>query len=192
MSKTQTCLAVVDALGERMRATPIDRVKVTDLCRDAGISRATFYEYFQDVYAVATWMWDHLMSTTLYQAGLTLSCYDAHLAKFCALREHRQFFGDAMRIVNYNSICQHGGRMMADHVETVFERKAGRPFTAHEALLYEFYNTGAKHMTRHWVERAMEEEPAEMAALFTGNMPAFLIPYLEPDLELAARMGGMA
>ena len=34
--------------------------------------------------------------------------------------------------------------MMADHVETVFERKAGRPFTPHEALLYEFYNTGAQ------------------------------------------------
>ena len=181
MSKTDTCLAVVEALNERMRSTSIERVRVTDLCRDAGIARATFYEYFQDVYAVATWMWDHLMETTLYQAGVTLSCYDAHLRKFEALREHRDFFVSAMRIVGYNSICQHGGRRVAEHMETVFESKAGRPFTPHEALLYEFFNTGAKHMTRHWVERGMEEEPAEMAALFTDNVPAFLIPYLEPQ-----------
>lgn len=181
MAKTETCLNVVAALNERMRATSIDRVRVTDLCRDAGIARSTFYEYFQDVYAVATWMWDYLMRTTLYRAGITLSCHDAHLRKFQALREHREFFVNAMRIVSYNSICQHGGRMMADHVEAVFERKAGRPFTPHEALLYEFYNTGAKHMTRHWVERGMEEEPDEMAALFTGNMPEFLMPYLEPE-----------
>ena len=56
MSKQSTCLSVVEALDALMRTTSIDRVKVTELCRDAGISRATFYENFQDVYAVATWM----------------------------------------------------------------------------------------------------------------------------------------
>ena len=132
------------------------------------------------------------MRTTLYQAGLTLDCYNAHLRKFEVLREHREFFGNAMRIVGYNSICQHGGRMMEGHVETVFENKTGRRFTPHEALLYEFYNTGAKHMTRHWVERAMAEEPPEMADLFTSNMPAFVIPYLEPNLALAQKLGDLA
>ncbi len=82
MSKTDTCLAVVAALDERMRRVSIERVKVVDLCRDAGISRATFYEYFQDVFAVATWMWDHLMETTLYRMGSTLDCYTAHLRRF--------------------------------------------------------------------------------------------------------------
>jgi hypothetical protein len=68
----------------------------------------------------------------------------------------------------------------------VFEHKEGRSFSAEEALWLEFYNTGAKHMTRHWVERGMEEEPEQMARLFTGNMPAFIVPYLEPDPALAA------
>ena len=181
MSKTDTCLAVVAALDERMQRVSIERVKVVDLCRDAGISRATFYEYFQDVFAVATWMWDHLMETTLYRMGSTLDCYTAHLRKFEALREHRRFFENAMRIVGYSSICQHGGRMVYELMEGEFERKAGRALTAHEALWLEFFNTGAKHMTRHWVERGMVEDPPEMADLFTGNVPAFLLPYLEPD-----------
>lgn len=181
MAKIDTCLAVVEALDERMKTTSISRVKVVDLCRDAGIARATFYEYFQDVLAVATWMWDYLMGTTLYQMGVTLDCYHAHLYKFEALRRHRDFFVNAMRIVEYSSICQHGGRMMYEHMESEFERKAGRPLTAHEALQLEFFNTGAKHMTRHWVERGMLEDPVEMADLFTGNVPDYLLPYLEPD-----------
>lgn len=181
MSKTETCLAVVAALDERMRTTSIARVKVVDLCRDAGIARATFYEYFQDVFAVATWMWDHLMASTLYQMGRTLDCYTAHLRKFEVLREHREFFENAMRIVDYASICQHGGRMMHEHIEGEFERKAGRSLTGREALWLEFFVTGAKHMTRHWVERGMVEDPVEMAELFAGNVPAFLLPYLEPD-----------
>lgn len=181
MAKTETCLAVVAALGERMRATSIERVKVVDLCRDVGIARATFYEYFQDVFAVATWMWDYLMKTTLYQMGSTLDCYTAHLRKFEVLREHREFFENAMRIVGYPSICQHGGRMMYEVIEDAFMRKANRPLTSNEALYLEFFNTGAKHMTRHWVERGMVEEPPEMARLFTDNVPGFILPYLEPE-----------
>ncbi len=181
MAKTDTRLGVVTALDALMRTTPLERVKVTELCHEAGISRATFYENFQDVYAVTTWMWDYLMQSTLYQAGLTLGCYDAHLRKFEVLLQHREFFGNAMRTVDYASICQHGGRRMADHMEHVFTTKAGRDFTPDEALQVEFYNTGAKHMTRHWVERGMVESPARMARLFTSFMPEFVLEYLEPE-----------
>ena len=41
MAKTETCLNVVAALNERMRVTSIDRVRVTDLCRDAGAQVTT-------------------------------------------------------------------------------------------------------------------------------------------------------
>lgn len=181
MSKIDTCLSVVEALGVRMETTSIDRIKVTDLCRDAGIARATFYEYFNDIYAVTTWMWDHLMETTLYQAGVTYNCYEAHLRKFQALLSYREFFCNAFRIVEYTSICQHGGRTMQAHIEEVFERKAGRPLNSYETLELEFFITGAKHMTRHWAERGMTDDPVEMARLFTENMPAFLLPYLEPE-----------
>ena len=71
-------------------------------------------------------------------------------------------------------------------MEETFERKARRPLTPHEALELEFFNTGAKHMTRHWVERGMVEPPDEMAGLFTSNVPAYLLPYLEPNEQAAA------
>lgn len=190
MSRVETCLSVVTALDARMRSESIERVRVTDLCRDAGISRATFYENFQDIYAVATWMWDYLMSSTLYQAGETLSCYEAHLRKFEVLRGHREFFGNAMRIVGYASICQHGGRRMHEHIEQVFMRKAGRAPTADEALQLEFFTTGAKHMTRHWVEGGMAQEPEQMTRLFTSFVPAYLLGYLEPDGAGAPQEGG--
>ena len=37
MSKQDTCLSVVEALDALMRTTSIDRVKVTELCHDAGL-----------------------------------------------------------------------------------------------------------------------------------------------------------
>ena len=71
--------------------------------------------------------------------------------------------------------------MVYELMEGEFERKAGRALTSHEALWLEFFNTGAKHMTRHWAERGMKEDPERMARLFTEFVPAFALPYLEPD-----------
>lgn len=179
MPRTDTCLAVVRALDALMKTDSIERIRVTELCREAGVARATFYENFQDIFAVATWMWDHLMQSTLYQAGVTLNAYDAHLRKFETLLDHRDFFKNAMRPVDHASICQHGGRMMLSHMVEVCEGKLGRGLTREEYLSLEFFSTGAKHMTRHWVEDGMVDPPELMARLFVANIPEFARQLLE-------------
>ena len=40
----ETRMRVVRTLDRLMQSTPIDKIKVTDLCREADIGRATFYE----------------------------------------------------------------------------------------------------------------------------------------------------
>lgn len=180
MSKIATCIKVVDALNEQMRTKSIAAVKVTDLCRAVGISRATFYDYFNDVYAVATWFWDYLMENTLYQAGISLSCREAHLRKFQALRTHAEFFGNVFKVTGYESVTQHGGRVMEEHYLDVFRQKTGREPSEYEALMIEYFTTGAKHMTRHYAESGMVADPEVMAQVFTDSMPDFMVSLLEP------------
>ena len=181
MSRQETRLRIVHALDEYMATTSLERVKVTELCRRAGVGRATFYENFADVFAVGAWMWDYLMDGTLYQAGETLSCYDAHLAKFEILRQWKPFFTNAFKVSGSESIVEHGGHTMGTHCVEVYERKTGTPIPYLESLQLEFFITGAKHMTRHWIARGMSDEPAVMARIFTDAMPPFMIPLLEPD-----------
>ena len=178
--QTETRLAVVRALGECMRTEVIERVRVGHLCQVAGISRTTFYEYFQAIYAVPTWMWDYLMSQSLYLMGTKYGCREAHVRKFRLLRQHRDFFVSSFRWTGYTSVIQHGGRSITTLVSEMVELKRATPLTPTETLQVEFFMTGAKHMTDHWVERGMREEPGEMADLFCGFMPAFALPYLEP------------
>ena len=179
--RIDTMLGVAKVLDECMRTESIERIRVNALCREAGISRTTFYEYFDDIYGVATWMWDYLMSQTLYRCGIEWDCYEAHLRKFRILLRYRDFFANAYKVVGYASVTQHGGRSMETHVRELVERKRGVPLSEDESLELEFFVTGAKHMTRHWAERGMKEDPERMARLFTRFVPAFALPYLEPD-----------
>jgi AcrR family transcriptional regulator len=183
--RLQTRLRIVDALDECMEQEPMDRVRVVELCSRAQVSRSTFYEYFHDVDDVETWMWDYQMGKTLYQAGRRYSCFEAHLRKFTVLLEHKHFFMCAFKPTSYTSITQHGGRVMQDCYEEVLREKMGRELTRSEALQLEFFVTGAKHMTRHWIEDGMTDSPELMAHVFTGAMPAFALPHLEPDPSCA-------
>ena len=84
--------------------------------------------------------------------------------------------------MGYESICQHGGRAMGEHLERVYTERAGRGLTTDEALQMDFYSAGAKHATRHWMERGMPEEPEQMVRTFERFVPRFLLPYLEPPV----------
>lgn len=176
----ETRLRFVATLGEVMETCPLEKVEVSHLCEAMGVSRATFYEYFQDIFDVPTWFWDYLMSQSLYRMGIDQSCFEAHLKKFELLRENRKFFVNAYKCADYNSVCEHGGRAVKEHMIENASANAGRPFTRQQLLEIEFYNTGAQYMTRAWVRDGMEEPPLQMAELYQKFTPKFLVELLEP------------
>ena len=176
----ETRLRFVDALSELMKTCALEKVKVSHLCEHLGVSRATFYEYFQDIFDVPTWYWDFLMSRSLYRMGVDQSCYDAHLNKFNLLIQNKDFFVYAFKCADYNSVCEHGGRVVKEYILENASANVGRPFTEWELLEIEFYNTGAQYMTREWVRRGMQQSPEQMAKLFQDFTPPFLIACLEP------------
>lgn len=183
MSQTDTRLAVVYALDERMRSLPIDHIRVTDLCRAVGISRATFYEYFDDVYDIVIWMWEYLMGPSLFQIGRTLDCYEAYLRKLEALMGHRAFFASAARTsgktAGHITVCRHESDVMLDRYEQLFEDKTGRRPCAEERLELEFFAVGSAHMTEQWLNQPDKIPTETLARTFTQAAPIFLRKALE-------------
>ena len=181
MPHNDTRLKVVSAYDQCLNTMPVDKIRVVEVCRLAGISRTTFYGYFENLEDVPIWLWDYLMDNTLYQAGRRYGCYEAHLRKFQALVDYRRFFLNVFKPTNYQSVTQHGGRVMLTRLREIIQRKSGRELSESESLQLEFFVTGAKHMTRHWVRGGMEEPPERMARVFTDAMPAYALPFLEAD-----------
>ncbi len=55
ISNYQTKLLIMDAADKLVEETPFDKLSVTQICEEAGISRATFYRCFKDKFAIAQW-----------------------------------------------------------------------------------------------------------------------------------------
>ena len=123
----ETRMRVVRTLDRLMQSTPIDKIKVTDLCREADIGRATFYEYFENIYAVATWYYSHLLDQSLYLIGEGVDFQTAHVRLFESLLQDRSFFTRAFRSSDYNSVYNYGNRIIADHYLQIIPQISGKP-----------------------------------------------------------------
>jgi AcrR family transcriptional regulator len=177
-NQIQTRLQVVKALDELMGHRPIEKVKVVRVCQLAGISRTTFYEYFQDIFEVVTWMWDNIMEDALYPIGVSLNNTEGHIRSFEALLKHRDFFYNAFKSKAYNSAFEYGSRKVKRVLLANAERRLGRPFTHQELLQVDFYNYGAANMTRQWVTNGMIETPEEITAILDLCTPRFFAELL--------------
>lgn len=52
----RTKIWIADAMKELMKQKPIDKIRVTDICRAADIQRPTFYYHFKDKHEVIAWI----------------------------------------------------------------------------------------------------------------------------------------
>lgn len=49
------------SLYDLLRETPYEKIRVTELAHNCGVSQRTFYHHFQDKHALAEWSWLHAL-----------------------------------------------------------------------------------------------------------------------------------
>ena len=52
----RTKLWIAEHMKQLMAAKPIEKIRVTELCRAAGITPPTFYYHFRDKYDLVAWI----------------------------------------------------------------------------------------------------------------------------------------
>lgn len=59
---TKTNQSIKDAFLSLRAKTPLDKIKVKDICNIASINKTTFYKYYQDIYALSDKLEDESIS----------------------------------------------------------------------------------------------------------------------------------
>ncbi len=55
----RTKLWIAEKMKNLMRKKPLDKIRITEICREAEIDRSTFYYHFKDKYALVAWIFYH-------------------------------------------------------------------------------------------------------------------------------------
>jgi AcrR family transcriptional regulator len=50
---------IAEKMKELMKHKQIEKIRITEICRESGIERSTFYYHFQDKYDLIAWIFYH-------------------------------------------------------------------------------------------------------------------------------------
>lgn len=163
MSNT-TKAALGDALKKLLIHKPIDKITISDLTSECGVSRMSFYYHFKDIYDLVEWVCVEDGKRAL-QGKKTYDTWQEGLGQiFEAVLENKPFIRSVYRSVSKEKIENYLYKLTYDLIAGVVEEKsAGMEVSEEEkALIAEFYKYGFVGMMLGWIGRGMKEDYKEL------------------------------
>ena len=168
-----TRMKIIAAIEQLLRSRNPDEIRVSDVCRIGGVSRTTFYVYFEDIFSAIQWVWDDLCSRTLYRINSELTWEEGHYAMLSGLKEHAEFYQKCFICKDYHSLFAYGYRKSLSHHIDNIERRLGRALTKQELFELDYSVRALSAMTTKWAESGMQPSVEDTTRLFSRFVPPF-------------------
>ena len=162
---------------------PLDKITVSDLTDDCGISRMTFYYHFKDIYDLVEWACVEDAAKALNGKKTYDTWQTGFLQMFQAVEENKDFFISAYRSVNKELVEVYLHKLSYDLLYDVVEETAQGMNVRQEdkEFIANFYKFGFVGIMLEWISNGMKEEPKHiidrLSLLIHGDFKRALVAY---------------
>ena len=142
----RTKLWIAPAMKRLMVKKPLDKIRVTEICREAEIERPTFYYHFQDKYDLVAWIFFQDADSTDI---LSVASAAAGMNK---MRQEMLFYRRAYEDSSQNALWQYMLEYFAERYTRLAKEKLGvDQLDTQLRYSIRLYCYGTVGMTREWV-----------------------------------------
>ncbi len=160
---TDARAALAAALKARLRSQPLDKVTVTELVRDCGLTRQAFYYHFPDVRQLAVWVFETEVARQVRTFAAELGWADGLVRLLLYLRENRSSTLGVLNGVGQPGLERFLFRQMRPITEAVVDRDGGGPADPRDrVLVVDFYTSAVLAVVLRWVADGMEVHPYQV------------------------------
>lgn len=169
---------ILSSLYDLLRERPYEKITVSAIARNCGISQRTFYHHFKDKHDLVEWSYLHVLDDYYGQnrEGLTFRKWLRFMAE--TVWEHRLALQKIAQYSGQNSLPTSLQQPLTERCLNVISEIYGDPITAELRSVVLFYTGGLIS----YVERALNEAviptPEESIRLFEACIPACMKKYL--------------
>lgn len=139
-----------------LQSKELDQIRVSDICKKAGLNRTTFYANYADIYALADSIRDKLENNmlVLYQDEISLG-YNSHnyLKLFRHIKENQIFYRTYFKL-GYDS----NFKIITYDTERARQQFHNRFLEYH----MEFFRSGITRVIKLWLQNNCRESPEDM------------------------------
>lgn len=176
MPSKLTKRALEESLKRLLLTKPLTKITVADIAEDCGISRATFYYHFQDIYDLVEWACSEDAARALAGNKTAETWQKGLLNIFYAVRENKPFVMNVYHNVSRERVEYFLLPATRDLIAGVVEEHARnhRVREDDKRFIEEFFAHAFVGVMLDWVRDGMSEEPEgiveRIALLMDGEM----------------------
>ena len=173
MSNT-TKQALEASLKKVMLQKPLDKITISDITSDCGISRMAFYYHFKDIYDLVEWSCLEDAKRALQGKKTYDTWQEGILQIFEAVLENKPFILNAYHSVSREQIENYLFHLTYDLLKAVVEEKtAGMQIREEQKeFIANFYKYSFVGIMLDWIKQGMKEDYSEIV----DNMAVLRIP----------------
>ena len=167
-----TKAALEESLKRLLLKKPLDKITITDITTDCGISRMAFYYHFKDIYDLVEWSCVEDGTKALQGKKTSESWTEGLTQIFEAVLENKPFILNVYRSVSRERVENYLYTLTYQLIEGVVEEQSENLMVteAQKKFIADFYKYSFVGVMLDWIKRGMKESPEEMAGLITVTM----------------------
>lgn len=169
---------LMEALARQMETVPIEKVSVSALLKEAGVSRASFYRWYRDKYDLLNRNYQLLLDRTLCGMTKGVSYKQATLQIYETLRSSPAFYRNALSTRGQNSLYRHIYDQAWKTYMTLMTVHGLNMEDPYYRMLLTGYLSGSMEVTYLWAQNGMKETPETLFRILFQLMPEEFKTYI--------------
>ena len=161
-----TKLWIADKMRELMKHKPIEKIRVTEICKAAEIERPTYYYHFKDKYDLVAWMF----CTDAY--GTDITSVASAAAGMNKMKREILFYKRAYEDTTQNALWRYMLEYFVNRYTDLAKEKLGTEILDTQlAYSIRFYCMGSVGMTQEWVLHDNITSAETVVQMMFASMP---------------------
>ena len=162
-----TKAALEESLKRLLLKKPLDKITITDITTDCGISRMAFYYHFKDIYDLVEWSCVEDGTKALQGKKTSESWTEGLTQIFEAVLENKPFIMNVYRNVDRERIENYLFKLTYDLIVGVVEEKSRGLNIAEEdkKFIADFYKYGFVGIMLEWIREGMKENIEDLVRM---------------------------
>jgi len=170
-----TKLALANSLKGLMAKTAFNKISVSDIVDNCGLTRQAFYYHFKDKYDLMNWIYYTETARFMSSYNKVEHWLDGMLDLCNYMRQNKTFYINALNTTGQNSFQEYLHDYIRDISISVIESIKNTEFEEEKwGFIVEFISTAFVGLIVRWADNGMKDDPAEyvmkMRSLFDGSI----------------------
>ena len=164
--------ALEASLKHLLLSKPLDKITVTDICEDCGISRMTFYYHFRDIYDLVEWVCLEDARVALDGKKTYDTWEEGYLRIFDAVLENKPFILNAYRCISREQMERFLYQLTYGLIRGVVEEQSRGTAISEEdkSFIAEFYKYSFVGVMLDWIRQGMTDDPQVLTGKISAAM----------------------